>query len=660
MESSLAENPSAVSIIEEEDVDISDLALRLFNRDVDYKSHRFRRKSFAKESIGRIGGRQSLLVDDEGAEMSNNEEDWADAVVEEIKWPVEEAPGPYKDARRGIKRVRFADEVRDSVFPHGLPLPPPPPPLPSNFFEGPILRTSGLPQKTNPQPPPPPPPPLPPLPVLSPRNLSATQTSSSRLPANMFNPSLLNGDSLTGTALKLYTRFMSELAEFAEFQESVTVVRTQVQQKRLTTSFWRNRVSDCDMKFFDYLRKRMDCGSIRDDPQLVQLFEASGIARDELGTLESDLEALELELGDLEFDLKEQYDAIERRYNHILRFKTSISSDATSDFSFATEALESDSGSGSRPDEEHKAAIEVARPKFNQSRTALVDDTLQVSEFPKEVSALHGTNLLKGSNKSTKSRILGSITGVVATSISSRKEILGNREERLERTLMGIGGFIPGFQDAAYGLDGSGSSDLYLKGLEHDISALQKIAYGPTVEEPLLLSSDSISSKASQQVLDKDEMDTLLLLGTDHETQWTLSDYLLSFNSRHDRINRWLLHKLRVSPCEFFELERQVRSRNELVADWVKLALDCWDEDNAGDVAWYLPGSEESRDAARHQLQPNADGTRPQLRARSKRRKHIIIDRDLVDWPPVEEISQGMPAVEQEQITMLPAQQQAM
>jgi hypothetical protein len=74
--------------------------------------------------------------------------------------------------------------------------------------------------------------------------------------------------------------------------------------------------------------------------------------------------------------------------------------------------------------------------------------------------------------------------------------------------------------------------------------------------------------------------DSLLLLGTDSDTQSTLSDYLMSFESTGNRVNRWLLHKLRVSPLEVFELRRQVQESPRTVPDWANLALQLWEGDS--------------------------------------------------------------------------------
>ena len=55
-----------------------------------------------------------------------------------------------------------------------------------------------------------------------------------------------------------------------------------------------------------------------------------------------------------------------------------------------------------------------------------------------------------------------------------------------------------------------------------------------------------------------EESNPLLLLGEDDETRSMLSDYLVNFTSTHDRVNRWMIHQLRVSPQEIYALQRQV------------------------------------------------------------------------------------------------------
>jgi hypothetical protein len=94
---------------------------------------------------------------------------------------------------------------------------------------------------------------------------------------------------------------------------------------------------------------------------------------------------------------------------------------------------------------------------------------------------------------------------------------------------------------------------------------------------------DSSSSGQSEPFLtDKVQSPSvteLLLSNDDANSQSTLSDYLTGFVSTSDRINGWLLHKLRTSPWEIMLLRDHVHARSKNNENWAKKVVQFWGQD---------------------------------------------------------------------------------
>ncbi|KAH7409822.1 hypothetical protein DE146DRAFT_751552 [Phaeosphaeria sp. MPI-PUGE-AT-0046c] len=147
------------------------------------------------------------------------------------------------------------------------------------------------------------------------------------------------------------------------------------------------------------------------------------------------------------------------------------------------------------------------------------------------------------------------------------------------------------------------------------------------------LSSDTISDAVVELVTLEDDFgsspalelnDTLLLsmlppdqnislkdyLSTFGIKQEELHKYLSSFESTRDRVNRWLLHQLRLSRYEIFYLQRAVLISAPEVEDWANIALKEWSSDNIGQEQSYVYGSIEddtSMNAVYHNIFPHLD-----------------------------------------------------
>ncbi|KAF2433649.1 hypothetical protein EJ08DRAFT_694533 [Tothia fuscella] len=77
------------------------------------------------------------------------------------------------------------------------------------------------------------------------------------------------------------------------------------------------------------------------------------------------------------------------------------------------------------------------------------------------------------------------------------------------------------------------------------------------------------------------------------DTHTSSSGDISDVDSAHRRVNRWILHKLRISRWEIQRLRASVLSETESMRDWTNLALSCWEHDDAA-LSPHYPNSEET------------------------------------------------------------------
>ena len=85
----------------------------------------------------------------------------------------------------------------------------------------------------------------------------------------------------------------------------------------------------------------------------------------------------------------------------------------------------------------------------------------------------------------------------------------------------------------------------------------------------------------------------MLLLGENNETRGILSDYLVNFESTPDRVNRWILHQLRISPREIYNLHRRIAENTGQPFHGASSILKAWPHDSLGRDSSYDQGSVE-------------------------------------------------------------------
>jgi hypothetical protein len=406
-------------------------------------------------------------------------------------------------------------------------------------------------------------------------------------------------------AYKVYERFMDELADFVALQGNVVQTRVQVQERRTRLRLYRENVSKHDVDYMNYLRECKAKGTVSEDPKVEELFEAAQNARDLVGPEEMEYEEWDIKLGAEEFALEQKYEALELRFERFFKLRPGASTANTipSTIMFEPPSIASD------PEEQKKREQEPR--EYSRFQGALIGDKVKIGQLP-----IVGT----GSDSAASLSEMDVPRTNAAVPSGAPHSSNANDTGRQNPSMLSN---APAEQTPADVVDNpqaeSGSADLYgsdtapefesgevrmkfsLQGLDplpirkttvHFVDDVDLPPYEETTESfisgvylpPIDEVPERFLDHLSVNFRDSfGDGDSLLLLGTDSDTQSTLSDYLMSFESTKNRVNRWLLHKLRVSPLEVFELRRKVQESPHTVPDWANLALQCWEGDSAGD-----------------------------------------------------------------------------
>jgi hypothetical protein len=390
----------------------------------------------------------------------------------------------------------------------------------------------------------------------------------------LFDKEIESNEYLNEAAYRLYTKFIDDLSDFVDQQGEVIRTRLHVQEKRQELKRLRQHVSQCDMLLIDYVRTHMTDELPCNNPELIVLFEGAQTARDQAGPLEADYEPLEVNLGAEEYKLKEQYAQIEKRFEHFFRLNANPSSHQS-----IPSRIQYDD-----PSPEHSATGDGDQraeqsPKSGLFHGALVGGEVGVGQVPmvagpeyfnatqkNELEARR--NMTKSSDTQDHSRKLRS---------SATGEEKGNDE--LPEELLGIAGTDD--------IDTSRSLEIEPRDrrMARTLNGVASHSLFETIEDPGPLPDEFLP------VVGLTGGDSLLLLDESSDTRSKLSDYLRTFENTRDRVNRWILYHLRVSPREVYALQRCVVDISPGTSDWADLALAEWPYDKLGYGESYYYGS---------------------------------------------------------------------
>jgi hypothetical protein len=455
---------------------------------------------------------------------------------------------PSAQRRKGILKtptVRFRDvhDTEEDAYSSPPMFPPPPPPPNGGPSPGshPILFST-----------------MQPLPLGPPIGL------------NLFVPGPDGRPVIDRAAESLYTKFMDELEEFVTMQSNVIKARVHVQERRTRLRLYRENVSRRDIDYMDYLRECKAKGAIFDDPKLEELFEAAVTARDEVGPEEMDYEALEIKLGAEEFALKEKYDALENRFANFFKLRpgSTTNNSVPETIEFEPASVVSDSGGRPRAEQEPR--------EYSLFQGAFIGDQVKIGQLPLDGNG----SPPKGHAAETRAPVAdggppsgphlsseAQGTGLPNVSNNLSDHAADDTQQTSTERFVTEPDSVESFWSEATPEFESGEVRMRF--------SLQGLALAPIDES----AEHFLEDLEVDYSFGDDEVDSLLLLGTDSDTHSTLSDYLMTFDSTQNRVNRWLLHKLRVSPLEVFDLRRQLLDSEHPTPDWANLALSFWETD---------------------------------------------------------------------------------
>ena len=433
-------------------------------------------------------------------------------------------------------RVRFAEEEQD---------------VPVSSHAWPTIS-----QRPPPIPPPPPPPPSPPPPPPV-------------QPVDLFLPSIEKDKYLSEAAYTLYTRFIDELNDFVEIQRSVMIARLGVQQKRLELSNLRSDVSRRDAAIMDYMRECIAEGIGLEFTKLLKLFEATQATRDRAGPCEAEYEPLEVELGASEHRLMQKYTKIEDRFESFFN----LTDNASSQQSAPPIEYESSSASSNVGDramfkakEDYLYGAVIGKDVPVGQLPFFIGDIAVPSEPPQELQ-----------EQRTPKEMM-----------EARKEAFEKRQSQIsmERAMpIEEGTFLFGWPMYDENHESPQITASYEENLDR---VLEGIEVNPLCKDPEYFCSlrEDVAMMSVPQ-----EVEKVLLLGDDLTTQKVLSDYLTVFESSRDRINRWILHQLRLSPRQVGVLARHTLVDLPHSEELGSLAIENWFRDDLGENMIYHTSS---------------------------------------------------------------------
>jgi hypothetical protein len=385
-------------------------------------------------------------------------------------------------------------------------------------------------------------------------------------------------------AEKLYHRFINDWGGFVRIQEEITRLRLQVQEYRTALQRYRKNVSDCDRVFWDELRKSWAEGLASDDPKLVELYESSQAARDKVGPAEDDYEKMELKLGSEEYSLKRKFEDIQQSYEHYFKLKIGSTSHAPeSEISYINSV----------------GADEEREPRnISKLHGANFGDEIKVGRLP-----ARGVISPVPAQQEDNAPIDSSLSASKSPVLDRRNSTIITAEDRAKM---------------------HAEDDHFLLEFSAGESRSPKIWAEPQVIADNLRGIELRPIPEGREADDSptdvfEDGKSLLLLGNDIDTRSTLSDYLMEFDSTTTRVNRWLLHKLRISPWEVFELQREVAASSGIVPSWAQLALQLWEQDL--DEIGFDYRDTSSEEGSLDQLISSATPPCPRLGDSRKRRK---------------------------------------
>ncbi|KAI4614064.1 hypothetical protein J4E80_006754 [Alternaria sp. BMP 0032] len=311
------------------------------------------------------------------------------------------------------------------------------------------------------------------------------------------------------------------------------------------------------MLLINCMREQVNGGLSVNERVMLKYFEASQAARDEIGPVESEYEPLEIMLGSKEHQLVDMYSKMEETFEHFFRLNITPTSESKE-----PSKIEYEASSASSVIEEN-----VTPGGIEHLHGALIGENVGIGQHPSHVREFRPRvqeRWVRGESH-RRSASLGStdLPKPSNTTLADEGASFGD----MTGTLGSIGMWITDKID----LTGTGAT--LQNRYKHE-----KVAFGSNYIEISGALPDLTNDFPVNPGLD--EGNPLLLLDESNETRAILSDYLVNFESTPDRVNRWMLHHLRVSPREIYTLHRHITKLTSEPILWATSVLKQWPHDS--------------------------------------------------------------------------------
>lgn len=362
--------------------------------------------------------------------------------------------------------------------------------------------------------------------------------------------------------------------------------------------------------------------------KLRDLFDAAQTARDLVGPFEAEYEPMEVNLGAEEHRLEERYTELESQFELFFTLDTEKAS----------------------PVPETPGKIEYEESSATSVSEVNVEDS---SLEPRDVMPFHGAWI--GEQVAVGQEPVRAETSVVElvqrrqSEAWTRRPILSSSEDHSKRRLSSVEDPV---QDELLadlkGITGTNEGDLvHLGNIKTEIGNILQSLAGVS-SGSVDVDHDDFAPFPGDIDIDPSlkQSDSLLLAGIPPD--WTLPasdylkdlqvrqaplrEYLAKFGSTRDRVNLWMLHQLRLSRRETYELQRQVLIFAPEVVYWAESAVEEWSNDSLGQDQTYVAGSievidDDSITAAHHIISPTKDASAQKIENDHKKAaRSLVID----------------------------------
>jgi hypothetical protein len=396
-------------------------------------------------------------------------------------------------------------------------------------------------------------------------------------PPSIYTKQIESDRYLSASHLKVYTRFFDELGNFVEQQGAVTRERLRVQERRTELRRLRESVSKCDLDLINYVRECVTKRRALNFTDLTRLFDAAQTARDLVGPSESEYEPMKVRLGAEEHKLGDRYETLEARFEQFFTLKPNASSQQSvpSDILY-----EESTSTSSRIGNEFEVFAEprdlelfhgawigeqVAIGQEPICADSQIDRVLEQRERRERTSRrLRRPTLSSDTERSWKQlRRTPAEVGMSDVISADLVGIAGAEETNMTRPQ---GGIEP--QDQI--LTAAASYEL-----SNIVENTRSPKENPTKQihregKHMLLRATTVENEE----LSNDEVESF------SSVKSSLQDYLISFKDTNDRVNRWILHQLRLSRHETYSLQREIHEQLPDLMEWSMVALSEWSNDS--------------------------------------------------------------------------------